>query len=1018
MKKLLLLLVLLFFVVVNLSHGQGTVRGKVTDEKGETVVGAAIVLKSNMSYGTITDFDGNYTLKILDATPQTLVIRYVSYSTLEVPVTVTDGKILIKNLVLQSESKDLLQVEIVGKASREKDSYMEKMKMNSATSIDYISAETIRKTGDSYVASAIARVSGVSTTSTGIITVRGISDRYVKTTLNGASIPTLDPFTNNLKLDIFPTSLIDNVTVTKTFQPDQPGDWAGAYISILTKDYPESLSVTAETSIGYNSQSTFKSFLTSETSSTDWLGYDKFYRDIDHKSYIQVNRYPTQYEELVALGLGPYYESIGVESWSQVDAAAETYFKLGLVQLGLLGAAQINDPVAYSAAVSAYSSGNFKNTAFYNLNREATASSRKFPNNWNTFHKSAPMDFSQSVHVGNQFELFKRPLGMLAGFRYASQYKNDPEGIDDRALGGDEKILLSRSTQEQGIESHGWSGLLNFNYKLNSNNSVGILFMPNQLGTNKIRDGREQGSNPNYKYTLTKDQFYEQRRQLIYQVKSEHFIAAYKTKIDFNASYTDGSSKAPDFKSFTYFDDQDQYLIDTKESTTHRYYRYLDENILDTRLSVEVPAGSKPGLSRKIKIGGSYLKGDRETDQLDYKVNYYGGGNVIIPNNDIGNFFSPSSFSLQQDSTGQFFIDKFYTLDENPANRTIGYRECISGFAMFDYNISFSFRFIGGLRVEKSLIFTDVYDYDKLGYGKNDPRRKFSEDIFVVNAGNLNDISYLPLFGLIYNITANTESPFNLRLNYSKTVARPGIRELSDVILYDYEEKDDVFGNSELKIVKIDNYDLRLERYFKSGTNLSGSLFYKDFKNHIELIKTVQGFTWQNVDESYAYGIELEGSGKISRNFEVQANFTFVKSETNFTQYQLLIVDGIKNYYPVDTVKHSMYGQAPYVINTILTYTADTLGLSLSLSYNLQGRKLVITSTTGTKDVYEMPRNLLDFKVTKRLGKNFTASLKVQNILDEPITRSYLYDDDSTLDYDKYSYGTMYTLGLSYKFNR
>lgn len=1017
MKKLILLFAVVLLSASNL-FAQGIVRGKVTDEKGETLIGAAIVLKSNTSFGVTTDLDGNYSLKITESTPQVLIVSYVSYKTQEISVNPLNGQVVIQNITLLSSSQEIGAVEIVAKVSREKDTYMEKVKMNAATTIDYISSETIKKTGDSYVVAALARVSGVSTTNSGIITVRGISDRYVKTTLNGASVPTLDPFTNNLKLDIFPTSLIDNVTVTKTFQPDLPADWAGAYISIITKDYPENFTLSLETTIGYNSQSTFNSFLTSETSSTDWKGYDTDFRDIDHSKYLQVKRYPTQYEEMVALGLGPYYESLGVTTWNPSDASGETYFKLGLVQLGLLGAAQINDPDAYSSAVSAYSSGNFKNDAFYKINYDATQSSRALPNNWNTFHESAPLDFSQSIQIGNQVELFKRPLGILAGFRYASQYRNDPNGVNNRVFGGDVVGILSESTEEQGIEAHGWSGLLNLSYKLNTNNSVGILFMPNQLGVNKVRDGAEQGSNPNYAYTLTKDQFYEERRQLIYQFKSEHYIPRVKTKIELNASYTDGSSKAPDFKTLTYFQEGEQYLIDTKESTTHRYYRYLDENILDTRLSFEVPVGSKPGLSRKLKLGGAYLKADRESKQFDYKVNYYGGGFINIPNNDIANFYDLNSFSLTQDSSGQYVIDKFYVRDDNPANNIIGYREIIGGFAMIDYNISFSLRVVGGLRVEKAIIFTDVYEYDNLGYKNDDPRRLYSEDIFVVNSGNLNEISYLPSIGIIYNFTADTDQPFNLRVNYSKSVARPSIRELSDAIVYDYEVKDDLFGNSNLKEVQINNYDVRLERYFKSGTNLSGSLFYKDFKNHIELISTVQGFTWQNVDESYAYGIEIEGGIDITKNFEVQANFTLVKSETNFVQYQLLSIDGIKNYIPVDTLKHAMYGQAPYVVNAILTYNFDSLGLSLSASYNLQGRKLAITSTTGTPDVYDMPRHLVDLKVSKTIGKYFSASFKIQNLLDEPIRRSYIYEDDTEIDYDKFSYGTTYTLGLTYKLSK
>lgn len=92
----------------------------------------------------------------------------------------------------------------------------------------------MKRTGDNNITAAVARVSGVSTNG-GFITVRGIGDRYVKTTINGSRIPTLDPFTNNIKLDLFPASLVDNVIITKTASPDLPGDWAGAYLSVETK---------------------------------------------------------------------------------------------------------------------------------------------------------------------------------------------------------------------------------------------------------------------------------------------------------------------------------------------------------------------------------------------------------------------------------------------------------------------------------------------------------------------------------------------------------------------------------------------------------------------------------------------------------------------------------------------------------------------------------------------------------------------------------------------------------------
>ncbi len=1013
---------LLVFCIVNLIavmqlYGQGTVRGKITDAKGEPVVGAAVVLKSNLTYGTISDFDGNYTLKISDATPLILVFRYISFQTQEISVTVSGGQTVIKNVALVAESQALGEVEIVARAARDRDTYVEKLKMNSASTIDYISSQTIKKTGDSYVSSAIARVSGVSTTNNGLITVRGIGDRYVKTTLNNAIIPTLDPFTNNVKLDILPTSLIDNVLVSKTSQSDFQSDWAGAYISVTTKDFPEALRISVETSIGYNSQSTFKDMITTKTSSTDWLGYDNGYRDYDHNSYAPVYTNPSEYQELIALGLGPYFESLGVTSSWEGNEASETYFRLGLVQLGLLGSAQFEDPVAVAAAKNLYITGGYKNNAFRILNSPGAESVKGLKNNWATEYVQAPLDFSQNITVGNQIDLYGKPFGFIVGGRYASQYKYDPNGLSNRLNG--QNVINSTDFEKVGTASHSWSGLINMNYKIANNNSIGFLFMPNQTGSNKVRDAIDYLGNSSYDATVSKDQLYEQRKQFVYQFKTENYIPSLKTKIDLNASYTDGASEAPDFKRFTYFQiSSGEFIIDRKEAQVNRYFRYLDDNIFDSQLAIEFPVGSKPGLSRKVRFGPAYTKNDRENKQYDYGVGFPQGGSPVIVNNDLDLFFNQSNFDLSQDSSGNYYFDKVYVRDPNPANFLIGYKEVLAAFAMVDYNLSFAWRITGGLRIEKALIFSDVYKYDSAGYVMNDPRRKYATDIFIVNPGHLNETSILPNIGIIYNINRNVDFPFNLRLNYSKTVARPSIREMSETSVYDYEVKGEIFGNSSLLMVKVDNYDIRLERYFKSGTNLSGSFFYKDFKDHIELVRTTQGFTWQNVDESTVYGLEIEGGITVLKNLDIQANFTIVKSQTEFIAQNLIVENGIKDYYPVDTVKRTMFGQAPYVINAIVGYTFDSLGLSLSLSYNIQGKKLVITSVNGNPDVFEMPRNMLDFKMSKSLGKFFSVSLKVQNILDEPFRRSFVFDDDSTIDYDYYKFGSTYTLGLTYNLSR
>lgn len=91
----------------------GTVKGQIVDANGEPVIGASVLVKGT-SNGTITDFDGNFSLN--DASKGTLVISYIGYKTQEVAV---KGKSLIK-IVLQEDAEVLDEVVVVGYGTQKK----------------------------------------------------------------------------------------------------------------------------------------------------------------------------------------------------------------------------------------------------------------------------------------------------------------------------------------------------------------------------------------------------------------------------------------------------------------------------------------------------------------------------------------------------------------------------------------------------------------------------------------------------------------------------------------------------------------------------------------------------------------------------------------------------------------------------------------------------------------------------------------------------------------------------------
>lgn len=98
-------------------QGNITVRGKITDESGEPLIGATIVVNENPSQGTVTDMDGNYVIN--NVSPHaSLRISYVGMKTQIVPV---NSRTTI-NVVLASQAEILNELVVIGYGTRQRKS--------------------------------------------------------------------------------------------------------------------------------------------------------------------------------------------------------------------------------------------------------------------------------------------------------------------------------------------------------------------------------------------------------------------------------------------------------------------------------------------------------------------------------------------------------------------------------------------------------------------------------------------------------------------------------------------------------------------------------------------------------------------------------------------------------------------------------------------------------------------------------------------------------------------------------
>lgn len=95
--------------VENVQQNEVTVKGVVKDANGEAIIGASVIEKSNAKNGTVTDIDGNYTLKVKRGA--TLTISYIGYISQE-----TKGG----NIILEEDLKSLNEVVVIGYGTQKK----------------------------------------------------------------------------------------------------------------------------------------------------------------------------------------------------------------------------------------------------------------------------------------------------------------------------------------------------------------------------------------------------------------------------------------------------------------------------------------------------------------------------------------------------------------------------------------------------------------------------------------------------------------------------------------------------------------------------------------------------------------------------------------------------------------------------------------------------------------------------------------------------------------------------------
>jgi hypothetical protein len=275
---------LLFFLICVFSafaQPTGSMEGMIVDTQiGDPIIGANVMLQGT-SLGASTNLDGTYRIPNIPAGNYVVIVSCMGYTKLTVNNTAIDsGRVLTLNLHMREEALNLQEVVIEAKEVNNTEASLLTIQKRAPVVSDGISLAQIKKSPDSDASAAVKRITGVTVVGNKYVYVRGMGERYNNTRLNGIAIASPEPLKRTVPFDIIPTNLLDNVIVTKTATPDQPGDFSGGSVQLNTREFPEKLSFSASASSSYNSESSFKDFYSYAGGNKDWLAMDDGTRSI------------------------------------------------------------------------------------------------------------------------------------------------------------------------------------------------------------------------------------------------------------------------------------------------------------------------------------------------------------------------------------------------------------------------------------------------------------------------------------------------------------------------------------------------------------------------------------------------------------------------------------------------------------------------------------------------------------------------------------------------------------------
>jgi TonB-dependent receptor len=460
---------------------------------------------------------------------------------------------------------------------------------------------------------------------------------------------------------------------------------------------------------------------------------------------------------------------------------------------------------------------------------------------------------------------------------------------------------------------------------------------------------------------------------------------------------------------------------------------YTEESELGAKINFRVPFSIIENQKGRIRFGARLRIKDkfRNNKFFEYEpivdfgnlntlqTSFYGGENWQAGSQYVPGTFASNSFLGNLDLNNAALFNKEDIPSEYLALNYKAKENIYAGYVRFDQDFNDKLSMIAGLRLENTFIdYTANYIED--------------EEDLVGEINNTNSYTnVLPSIAFKYN----SEKDWVYRAAFTTSIARPNYYALSPFLSVIPDDDSAIeAGNPNLKATYAYNFDLMLEKYYKSVGLLSGGVFYKklndfiytyrdnqytnakfsqDFPNLVNPIPAVNPGNWsltqeRNGENVSVYGFEVAVQrqldfipGKFFKGLGVYLNYTFTDSEAK----------GITNADGEERKDVTLPGTAPHMFNSSLSWENKKFSARISLNYAAD--YLDELGGDSFDDRFYDKQTFIDANASYKFTSKLRVFAEANNLTNQPL-RYYQGVAARTMQMEYYQ--ARFNLGLKFDF--